>query len=363
MNMRNIVIVDDTEINVLVMEALVGKIDNCRPVPFSDPVVALDWCRANDPDLLVVDYMMPVLDGIEFIRQLRAAPGKEHLPMLMVTADHQKEVRYRALESGATDFLTKPLDSIEFVSRVRNMLMLRESHLVLSERNRTLAEEVRKATAELVERERETVLRLARAAEFRDPETGAHILRMAHYSRLIAEHLGMDLGFQDLLLQAAPMHDVGKLGTPDHILLKPGRLTPEEFEIMKKHASIGYEILKDSNSPMLQMAAQIAHSHHERWDGGGYPIGLAGDAIPIVGRIVAVADVFDALTSERPYKKAWSDEDALAHMREQRARHFDPGCLDAFLGAWDSVVEIKLRYRDDDDRLSHERAISAALAA
>ena len=363
MRIRNIVIVDDTEINVLVMEALVGKIDNCRAVPFSDPLRALDWCRVNDPDLLVVDYMMPGLDGIELIRSLRTEPGKLQTPMLMVTADHQKEVRYRALESGATDFLTKPLDSIEFVSRVRNMLLLRESHLLLSERNRSLAEEVSKVTAEIVERERETVLRLARAAEFRDPETGAHILRMANYSRLIAYRLGLDRECQELLLQAAPMHDVGKLGTPDQILLKPGRLTPEEFEIMKQHASIGYEILKDSSSPMLQMAALIANSHHEKWDGSGYPNGLAGEAIPLVGRIVAVADVFDALTSERPYKKAWTDEEATRHMREQRAKHFDPNCLDAFLGDWPAVLEIKHRYRDEGQSLSLERAVAAALAA
>lgn len=359
---HNIVIIDDTEINVLVMEALVGKIANCRAVPFSDPVLALDWCRANDPDLIVVDYMMPGLDGIEFIRLLRAEAGKSHTPMLMVTADHQKEVRYRALETGATDFLTKPLDSIEFVSRVRNMLALRERHVLLSERNRSLAEEVRKATAEVIARERETVLRLARAAEFRDPETGAHILRMANYSRLIAEQLGQDREFQELLLQAAPMHDIGKLGTPDQILLKPGRLTPEEFEVMKQHAPIGYEILKDSNSPMLQMAAQIAHSHHEKWDGSGYPNGLAGQTIPLVGRIVAVADVFDALTSERPYKKAWTDEEATRHMREQRAKHFDPDCLDAFLANWPAVLEIKHRYRDDEESVSLDHAIATAPA-
>lgn len=358
----NIVIVDDTEINVLVMEALVSKIEGCKAIPFSDPLQALEWCRDNDPDLLVVDYMMPSLDGIEFIRRLRTDPAKEHTPMLMVTADHQKEVRYRALESGATDFLTKPVDSIEFISRVRNMLTLRKSQVLLSQRNRSLAEEVQKATAEIVQRERETVLRLARAAEFRDPETGAHILRMAHYSRQIAAKLGLDADAQDLLLQAAPMHDVGKLGTPDQILLKPGRLTPEEFEIMKQHAGIGYEILKDSASPMLQMAAQIAWSHHEKWNGSGYPRALAGEDIPLVGRIVAVADVFDALTSERPYKPAWSVEEAVAHMKEQRGQHFDPACLDAFLSDFDAVLDIRARYRDEDE-LSKEKALASAIAA
>lgn len=358
----NIVIVDDTEINVLVMEALVSKIDGCTAVPFTDPQLGLQWCRENDPDLIVVDYMMPGLDGVEFIRLLREDPNRVNTPTLMVTADHQKAVRYRALETGATDFLTKPLDSVEFISRVKNMMLIRSSHLVLAERNRSLADEVRKATAEIVARERETVLRLARAAEFRDPETGGHILRMAHYAALIAHNLGMPEDFVELLLQAAPMHDVGKLGTPDYILLKPGRLTAEEFEIMKCHAAIGYEILKDSSSPMLQLAAQIAWSHHEKWDGSGYPRGLAGDAIPIAGRIVAVADVFDALTSERPYKNAWELGSAIDHIKDLRGQHFDPRCADALLSDMAAVLEIREHYRDDDN-LPQAAAVAAVVAA
>lgn len=196
-----------------------------------------------------------------------------------------------------------------------------------------LAEAVDKATAEVREREREIIVRLVRAAEFRDPETGSHIQRMAAYSRLIAERLGLPLAEQEIILAAAPMHDVGKLGTPDHILLKPGKLTPEEFEIMKEHARKGYEILADSNSRMLQVAAIIALSHHEKFDGSGYPGGLRGEDIPLYGRIVAVADVFDALTSARPYKPAWTLERAVEFMQDNRDKHFDPACLDAFLGA------------------------------
>lgn len=343
----NVVIVDDTQINLVLMQALIGKAGGCSAKCFSNPSEGLNWCIENDPDLVIVDYMMPTLDGLEFIQRLRQHPGKADTPLLMVTADHEKEVRYKALESGATDFLTKPVDRTEFQSRVKNMLALRRSHVALAGRAETLTGEVRKATAEIYARERETIIRLAKAAEFRDPETGAHILRMANYSRLIAENLGLPDEAQEILLQAAPMHDVGKLGTPDHILLKPGRLTPDEFEIMKKHAMIGYEILKDSASPVLQAAAQIALSHHEKFDGSGYPHGRVGDAIPIFGRIVAVADVFDALTSERPYKKAWEISKAIDFLHQGRDNHFDPACVDAFLADRDKVLAIKERFGDE----------------
>lgn len=344
----NVVIVDDQQINVTLMQALIGKVGGCTPVSFTDSLKGLDWCLQNSPDLVIVDYMMPDLNGIDFIRRFRERVPTGKVPVLMVTADHEREVRYNALESGATDFLTKPVDRMEFLSRVKNMLSLRQSHLFLTDRAAMLAEEVKKATAEILARERETVMRLAKAAEYRDPETGAHILRMAHYSRIIAGQLGLTEDEQDMILQAAPMHDVGKLGTPDHILLKPGRLTPEEFDIMKRHAPDGYEILRDSSSPMLQMAARIALSHHEKFDGSGYPNGTRGEDIPLEGRIVAVADVFDALTSERPYKKAWPVDDAVKLLKDGRGAHFDPACVDAFLSNWDGVMAIKDHYRDED---------------
>jgi putative two-component system response regulator len=344
----DVVIVDDTQINVTLMQALINKVEGCKPVCFTESATGLAWCMAHEPDLVIVDYMMPAPDGIEFIRRLRATPGKTDVPILMVTADHEKEVRYRALETGATDFLTKPIDRIEFLSRVRNMLAIRSSHLVLANRAITLAEEVQKATAAIHQRERETVFRLARAAELRDPETGAHIQRMAHYSTLIATSLGWDEASRDMLLQAAPMHDVGKLGTPDHILLKPGRLTPEEFETMKKHTSIGWDILHGSTSPILQQAAEIALSHHEKFDGSGYPGGLRGETIPMSGRIVAVADVFDALTSERPYKRAWEISRAVEFLEQGRDSHFDAQCIDAFLGQMNAVLEIRQKFHDDE---------------
>ncbi|MDP1527010.1 MAG: response regulator [Rhodocyclaceae bacterium] len=345
----NVVIVDDTQINVTLMQALVNRIDGCKPVCFTDSAAGLAWCLTNQPDLVIVDYMMPAPDGIEFIQRLRAEPDKAELPILMVTADHEKEVRYRALETGANDFLTKPVDRIEFTSRVKNMLAIRRSHLALTDRAAWLAEEVGKATAEIREREREAVFRLARAAEFRDPETGAHIQRMAHYSKLIAAQLGLDRAQQDLILEAAPMHDVGKLGTPDMILLKPGKLTPEEFAVMKQHATIGWEILKGSAAPTLQVAAEIAHTHHEKYDGSGYPRGLAGEQIPLFGRIVAIADVFDALTSARPYKAAWELDRAWAFIAEGRGTHFDPVCTDAFLAVQKAVIAVRDQFRDPDE--------------
>ncbi|MFZ5455203.1 MAG: HD domain-containing phosphohydrolase [Pseudomonadota bacterium] len=344
----NVVVVDDAQVNLVLMSALLGKLPDVESACFLSPSEALEHCMREDPDLVIVDYMMPDMDGIEFIRRFRSNLARTQTPVLMVTADHEREVRYRALESGANDFLTKPVDRVEFTSRVKNMLSLRRSQVVLANHARVLADEVRRATAEIFERERETLNKLARAAEFRDPETGAHILRMAHFSALIAREMGLDADMQEALLIAAPMHDVGKLGTPDHILLKPGRLDPDEFEIMKQHATIGHEILKDSASPYMQLAATIALSHHEKFDGSGYPKGLAGDAIPLVGRIVAVADVFDALTSSRPYKQAWEVGRARDFLVAGRTLHFDPDCVDAMLGRWDEVQDIRARFQDED---------------
>ena len=344
-----IAIVDDTPLNLTLMQALVSKLHDCEPIPFVDPVEGLAWCQANEPDLIIVDYMMPGIDGVEFIRQFRARAEHDDVPILMVTADHERQTRYNPLQSGATDFLNKPVDRNEFQPRVHNMLALRRAHLSTRLRAAELEGEVRKATATIHQREEETVTRLARAAEFRDPETGAHIQRMAHYSALIARQLEQAEDFCTKILLAAPMHDVGKLGIPDHILMKPGRLTTEEFEQMRRHPLIGYDILKDSSSPVIGMAAVIALTHHEKFDGSGYPHGARGEDIPLEGRIVAVADVFDALTSSRPYKPAWSLEAAEHFLREGRGSHFDPMCVDALLSDWNGVLQIRTRFRDEAD--------------
>jgi response regulator RpfG family c-di-GMP phosphodiesterase len=286
------------------------------------------------------------LSGIELVERFRVRHAE--VPVLMITANHDIALRHQALKIGVTDFLNKPLDNIEFLARAKNMLALRASHKKLADHAAWLADEVRKATADVVAQERETIFCLAKAAEYRDPETGAHILRMAHYSRHIARCMGLSVDQQDLLLQAAPMHDIGKVGTPDVILLKPGKLTEAEFEIMKQHAVIGHEILIAGRSQLMQVAAEIAYTHHEKFDGSGYPRGLAGQAIPLFGRIVAVADVFDALTSVRPYKKAWPIEKAREFLHSGRGQHFDPACVDAFLTDWNQVLEIRQRFTDEE---------------
>ena len=340
-----VVIVDDTHLNLVLMSRLIEKLEDVSTVGFQSAHEALAWCRTNPYDLLILDYMMPGLNGLEFIAAL-GGDARARAPVLMVTASQDVEIRHRALQSGANDFLIKPIDKVEFLARTRNMLDLRRATVALQDHASWLASEVNKATAELRAREQETIYLLCRASEYRDPETGAHIQRMAHYSCLIAAEMGFSADEQECILNAAPMHDIGKVGTPDHILLKPGRLNADEMVIMRQHATIGYNILNSSEAAMLQLAAQIAYSHHERFDGSGYPNGLAGEAIPLVGRIVAVADVFDALTSVRPYKEAWSMDEARNYLLENRGSHFDPQCVDALVRRWAAVEQIRERFRE-----------------
>jgi putative two-component system response regulator len=342
-----VLVVDDAQLNVTLLQHLIKKLPDCESAGFTEPLRALEWCQDNEPDLVVVDYMMPDMDGLEFSKRFRGIPGHADIPVLMVTANHESSIRHEALASGVTDFLNKPLDNNEFLARAKNMLDLRQSHKRLSDRAAWLDEEVRKATAEIMAREQEIIFCLSKAAEHRDPETGAHIQRMAHYSRHIARCMGLPVDQQDILLEAASMHDIGKVGTPDLILLKPGKLTDEEFTIMKQHAVIGYEVLNTSNAPLLKVAAEIAYSHHEKFDGSGYPRGLSGQDIPLFGRIVAVADVFDALTSERPYKRAWSVDQASQMLRDGAGKHFDPACVEAFFANFGEILEIKGRFVDE----------------
>ena len=342
----NIVIIDDEKTSLEMLKKYSSELGDCKASVFQDSIEALNWCIDNEPDLVVVDYLMPQMDGLEFIRAFRATPGRYDIPLLMVTGTTDKDITFKALEYGATDFLSKPVDKNEFVARAKNMLLQRYSNKRLYSKAFVLADEIRTATKEIREREHEMVFRLSRAAEFRDQETGAHILRMAHYSRHIAENLGLSIYEQDIVLEAAPMHDIGKIAVPDKILLKPGKLTEEEFEIMKRHSKLGFEILAESQSNIIQVGAEIALTHHERFDGSGYPNGLSRDEIPLYGRIVAVADVFDALTSERPYKEAWSVERALEYLNREKNGHFDPGCVKAFLTDFDKVEAIRHQFQD-----------------
>jgi putative two-component system response regulator len=342
----NVLIIDDNRLNLQLFCHMLSMVDMAVPLPMSDPTVALAWCARHSPDLVLVDYMMPEMDGLEFLRRFRALPGMRDVPVIMITADTETGVRHEALRLSANDFLTKPVNHAELNARAGNLLALRRAQLQLAERADWLTGAVRRATADVAAREREAILRLSRAAEFRDAETGGHLLRMAAYSRLVAEHMGLDPAECDLIREAAPMHDIGKVGIPDSVLLKTGPLDPQEIAVMRTHPQIGAEILAGSESPLLRAGAEIAISHHERYDGGGYPFGLAGEAIPLYGRIVAVADVFDALTSARPYKSGWELPRAVAHMRAGSGSHFDPRCVDALLSDMGAVVAIQLRHQD-----------------
>jgi two-component system response regulator RpfG len=340
--MATILIIDDQLTSRQILKQLVSSIDeNTSVEDFSNPLEALEWASGNDTDLVLVDYKMPEMNGIEFIKRFRTHPSSSHVPVIMVTSIEDRAVRYEALEAGATDFLMKPVDHHECRARCNNLLTQYQQYKIISDRSRWLERRVSEATSEIRLRERETLLRLARAGEYRDEETGNHVIRMAKYSRVIAEQLGFSSDNADVIEMAAPMHDIGKIGIRDDILLKPGRLSPEEFEIMKRHTIIGYDILKDSPSKFLQMGSVIALCHHEKFDGTGYPYGKKYNEIPLEARIVTVADVYDALVSERPYKNAWSTEAALDYMESHSGKHFDPDCFDAFREQLDTVFKIQ----------------------
>jgi len=325
-----VLIVDDNATNLMVLGHLVGRMDNCDAITLQDGPAALAWCEQTTPDLVLTDYMMPGMDGLGLIQALRARPATHDIPIIMVTTSDMREVRRQALESGATDFLAKPVDPAETRARIQNLLQLRRAQ-----------RQLREVAAQ------DLVMRLSHVAESRDPETGRHIERMAHYARIIACRLALGPEIEQRIFLAAPMHDIGKVAIPDHILLKPGKLTPEEFGVMKTHPLRGAEFLQGSELPLLQMAHDIALGHHEKFDGSGYPQGLQGEAIPLAARIVAVADVFDALTSSRPYKTAWEVSRALDFMAEQCGKHFDPAVFAAFVAGMDEVLQIHASLRDD----------------
>ncbi|MGY3395641.1 putative two-component system response regulator [Bradyrhizobium sp. USDA 3311] len=307
---------------------------------FLDPVQALACARERVFDLVLVDYEMPHMDGISFIRTLRTLPGCVDIPIAMITSRQTDDVKMEALQAGATDFLPKQPQSVEMTVRLRNLIQLGAAVRKLNDRAAHLASEVAAAIRKLGEREEEIILRLALAVEYRDNDTGEHTLRVARYSRIIAEQLGLPARLCRDIYLAAPLHDVGKVAIPDNILLKPGRLTDEEMAVIRTHATIGERILADSSCELIQLGAQIAAGHHERWDGAGYPNGLKTDEIPVAARVVAVADVFDALTTRRPYKEPMPLEAARNYLVENQGRQFDPACVEAFLSRWNEVMEI-----------------------
>ena len=352
--MFNIMIIDDQSTSLKIMEKLVHRVDSSATLHcFTQPTEALDWAKRNPCDLVITDLRMPLMNGAEFTRWFRKLPACHDVPIIVVTIVEDRKARYSALDAGATDFLTKPLDHVEFKARCRNLLKLREQQLIIKNRSLSLEQRVAKAVHEIEQREKDSLLHLAKAGEYRDPFTGGHVQRMAKFSRIIAEELGLSDEFRYTIELAAPLHDIGKIGIPDAILLKPGPLAAQERQIMNSHAEIGYNILCDSPSKYLQLGAVIALNHHEKFDGTGYPRGLKGDQIPFEAKIVTIADVFDALMSRRPYKPSWKLADALEFIRKGSGSFFDPDCVKAFFSALDAIIQVHAEYHEADYAQAH----------
>ncbi|MEO5358062.1 MAG: response regulator [Nitrospirae bacterium YQR-1] len=341
-----ILIVDDQQSNVTLVEKML-KADGYKNILTTlDPRQVVDLYKEYRPDLILLDLNMPFMDGFEVMTELRKIESNTYLSIMVLTAFTDRTIRVKALEYGAKDFLTKPFDRLEVLTRIKNMLEIRLLHNKMMDYNKSLELEVQKRTRELKHTQLEIIRRLGRASEYRDNETGYHIIRMSQYCEVVARGAGLSKEHCELILHASPMHDVGKIGIPDNVLLKPSKLDPQEFEIMKTHTIKGGEILDNHDSEIMILAGTIALTHHEKWDGTGYPNGISGNDIPIEGRIVAICDVFDALTSKRPYKKAWSIEEAVAEIKKNSGTHFDPALVEVFVKHLDEIIKIKESYED-----------------
>jgi putative two-component system response regulator len=334
-----ILVIDDEPSIVKVVTAILNRAGYPHVHGLTDGLLAETTMRKVQPDLILVDLRMPNRDGLQVLDALIAeVPRSTYLPIVMLTGDDRPEIRAQALARGARDFLHKPFDRTEVLLRIQNLLETRGLHRRLEGQNRALEERVRERTKELEAAQLEVLQRLAGAGEYRDDDTGLHTARVAATAGSLAVAAGMDPRDVDLLVRAAPLHDVGKIGIPDSVLLKPGKLTADEMGIMRRHTIIGARILEGSRAPLMQLAESIALRHHEKWDGTGYPDGLAGERIPLPARIVAVADVFDALSHARPYRPAWTIDATLAEIERLRGIHFDPWLTDLFLSLDDHSV-------------------------
>lgn len=333
-----ILVVDDTPENIDVLSGLLRAEYKVKAALNGER--ALKVVEKSKPDMILLDIMMPGMDGYEVCRRLKANPATANIPVIFISAKNAEQDERTGLELGAVDYITKPISPAITKRRI-------ETHLDLYNQNRALEQKVAERTADLEETRLEVIRRLGRAAEYKDNETGQHVIRMSHYTRLIAEAwVGEKNAWTELLFNAAPMHDIGKIGIPDRVLLKPGKLDKEEWEIMQQHTVYGYEILGEQSTELMKMAKEVALTHHEKWDGSGYPNNLLGEEIPLESRIVAIADVFDALTSERPYKKAWSIEDAVKLIDESAGSHFDPELVPFFHEVLPDILEIKQEHSD-----------------
>ncbi len=346
-----ILIIDDEPANLKLLDKMLASQGYKERILIQDPREVLARYHEVRPDLILLDINMPYLDGYQVMEQLTALNDPCLPPIVILTAQHGRDYLLRALAAGARDFIGKPFDRTELLMRVRNLLDAQLGHRMLYQQKEVLEEMVRIRTAELKQTRLSVVQRLGRAAEYRDNETGNHIIRVSQISALLATKLGADAAYSELILHASPMHDIGKIGIPDHILLKPGKFEPQEREIINTHTVIGARLLDGDDSDLVRLAREIALSHHEKWDGSGYPSGLSGDAIPQSGRIVAVADVFDALTSSRPYKKAWTIEAAIAFVQENAGKHFDPKIVTCFLDNLSEVISIHNQYLEPPENI------------
>ncbi len=329
-----ILVVDDDAVNRHLLTGLLDQ-EGYKTKEAESGELALAKVKRDPPDLILLDVMMPGINGFEVARMLKEDGGSEGVPIIMVTALGDEKSRETGLRQGVEEYISKPINPSELKIRVRNLLRLKMANNLLKTHNNVLEEEVRRRSQQLRSSFEEALYMLMRAAEYRDDETGGHIRRISYYTRLLAGELGMDEEYCDTIFLASPMHDIGKIGIPDHILLKPGPFEPHEWEEMKRHTIIGEEILADGNSPFVRMGQEIARSHHEHWDGSGYPYGLSGEEIPLSARIMSICDVYDALRSERPYKPAYDHDRAVEIIKDGDGRimpsHFDPKVLEGFL--------------------------------
>ncbi|MEP4890618.1 MAG: two-component system response regulator [Aliiglaciecola sp.] len=323
---QQLLVVDDEPTNLRILNQVLRE--HYSLTFAKSGVEALELAQKIEPDLILLDVMMPGMTGYEVCTSLKANKATKQIPVIFVTALADATDEAKGFEVGAVDYISKPISPAVVKARVA-------THLSLVD-----AEELRSTRLQVIQR-------LGRASEYKDNETGMHVVRMSHYSRLLALAYGFSECAADDLFHAAPMHDIGKIGIPDNIMLKPARLTPEEFEVMKKHPEIGAEILGESDSELIDLAKVVSLTHHEKWDGTGYPKGLAGEDIPIHGRIVALADVFDALTSKRPYKEAWSIDKTMEFLQEQKGKHFDPKIVELFQQNLEQMLEVKNRFQED----------------
>ena len=352
-----ILVVDDQVQNIELLEAhlVPHGYEIIRAVNGED---ALDKLSGNQIDLILLDIMMPGMDGFEVTRRVRQSKKNHLLPVILVTALWETEDRIKGIEAGCDDFISKPIDKLELLARIRSLLKVKDyNDLMLNYRTElesevtARTEQLNQALLRLKTASLDTIYRLSMASEYKDEDTGAHIKRMSRYSAAVARRMGLDENIIETILYAAPMHDLGKIGIPDQILMKPGKLDLAEWKIMKMHTVIGAKILQGSDAEFIKLGESIALSHHEKWDGSGYPNGDKGLEIPIAGRIVAIADVFDALTSKRPYKEPFTIEKSLAIVKKERGTHFDPDVVDAFFDIQDEILNIKKQYSEDNQKI------------